>query len=172
MCKNAVLDVFEPANVKIKHQNHIQWLIKVISAHKNFTSGLNMSLPVSQKSLAVSFESLLLLFKYIWTEFGPFRCHWWVEISRILITKYMNLHKIRTYFHSYLSRFVLTPAYAVVRFIYAFFRLKLGTAFQNYSKSRFFGFICNKPVYIALLCVRVRSIVLFAWSPTTKYTVL
>ena len=30
MCKNAVLDVFEHANVPIKHQNHIQWFIKVI----------------------------------------------------------------------------------------------------------------------------------------------
>ena len=65
MCKNAVLDAFEPANVKIKPQNYIQWLIKVISGHKNFTSGLNMSLPVSQKSLPVPFESLYRLFKYI-----------------------------------------------------------------------------------------------------------
>ena len=65
MYKNAVLDDFEHANVQIKHKNNIQWFMKVIFGHKNFTSGLNMSLPVSQKSLAVSFESLLMLFKYI-----------------------------------------------------------------------------------------------------------
>ena len=65
MYKNAVLVTFEQANVQIKHQNNIQWLMNVISGHKNFTSGLNMSLPVLQKSLAVSFESLLMLFKYI-----------------------------------------------------------------------------------------------------------
>ena len=56
MYKNAVLDDFERANVQIKHQNNIQWLIEVISGHKNFTSGLNMSLPVSQKLLPVPSE--------------------------------------------------------------------------------------------------------------------
>ena len=57
MYKNAVLDDFERANVQIKHQNNIQWLLEVISGHKKFTSGLNMSLPVSQKSLSVPSES-------------------------------------------------------------------------------------------------------------------
>ena len=63
--QNVVLDAFEHANVKIKHQNHIQLLIKVISGHKNFTSGLNMSLPASQKSILMPFESHLRLLKYI-----------------------------------------------------------------------------------------------------------
>ena len=65
MYKNAVFDDFDRANVQIKHQNNIQWLMKVISGHKNFTSGLTMSLMVSPKSLPVQFESLLGPLKYI-----------------------------------------------------------------------------------------------------------
>ena len=72
MYKNAVLDDFERANVQIKHQINIQWFMKVIFGHKNFTSGLKMSLPVSQKLLAVSFESLLSTFEL---NLGHFRCH-------------------------------------------------------------------------------------------------
>ena len=68
--QNVVLDAFQHANVKIKHQNHIHLLIKVISGDKNFTSGFNMSLPVSQKSLPVPSE-LLSTFE---VNLGHFRC--------------------------------------------------------------------------------------------------
>ena len=46
---------------------------------------------------------------------GHFRCHWWVEVLQISITKMFC--KYGHIFHSYLSRFVLTSACAVVRFI-------------------------------------------------------
>ena len=54
-----ILDAFKHANVQIKYQNHPQRPLEIISGDKNFTSGLTMSLPVSQKSLPVPFESLL-----------------------------------------------------------------------------------------------------------------
>ena len=75
MYKNAVLDDFERANIQIKHQNRIQWLIKTISGHRNFTSGLNMSLPVHKNH----FRCLLSHFKdhlsISEVNLGHFRCH-------------------------------------------------------------------------------------------------
>ena len=90
MCKNAVLDVFEPANVQIKHQNHIQWLIKVISGHKNFTSGLNMSLPVSLISIPVPSEPFKDHLSISEVNLGHFRCHW--SVFRSLPVSYITFY--------------------------------------------------------------------------------